>query len=176
MIMNVLNFLLNFIYHAQSINIQSGSNMTGTNCDLFTHNQSRSYLNHLVHHEESNAERSSICSFHYLLHWTQNENLSLVVVAGIWRNITQVGLIGMKKPLEMNLATNHYLHACYWNLNNCYDPTINTREILIHDGQAYVPSVMELASFHMWGTLDVAKKQTEVKTKRFSLWAGWLVY
>jgi hypothetical protein len=29
--------------------IQGGSNMTGTNCDLFTHNQSRSYLNHLVH-------------------------------------------------------------------------------------------------------------------------------
>jgi hypothetical protein len=28
--------------------IQGGSNMTGTNCDLFTHNQSRSYLNHLV--------------------------------------------------------------------------------------------------------------------------------
>ena len=25
--------------------------MTGTNCDLFTHNQSRSYLNHLVHVE-----------------------------------------------------------------------------------------------------------------------------
>jgi hypothetical protein len=23
--------------------------MTGTNCDLFTHKQSRSYLNHLVH-------------------------------------------------------------------------------------------------------------------------------
>jgi hypothetical protein len=23
--------------------------MTGTNCDLFTHNQSRSYLNHLVY-------------------------------------------------------------------------------------------------------------------------------
>jgi hypothetical protein len=30
-------------------NLQGGSNMTGTNCDLFTHNQSRSYLNHLVH-------------------------------------------------------------------------------------------------------------------------------
>jgi hypothetical protein len=30
-------------------NVQGGSNMTGTNCDLFTHNQSRSYLNHLVH-------------------------------------------------------------------------------------------------------------------------------
>jgi hypothetical protein len=29
-------------------NVQGGSNMTGTNCDLFTHNQSRSYLNHLV--------------------------------------------------------------------------------------------------------------------------------
>jgi hypothetical protein len=28
-------------------NLQGGSNMTGTNCDLFTHNQSRSYLNHL---------------------------------------------------------------------------------------------------------------------------------
>jgi hypothetical protein len=28
--------------------IQGGSNMTGTDCDLFTHNQSRSYLNHLV--------------------------------------------------------------------------------------------------------------------------------
>jgi hypothetical protein len=28
--------------------MQGGSNMTGTNCDLFTHNQSRSYLNHLV--------------------------------------------------------------------------------------------------------------------------------
>ena len=29
--------------------IQGGSNMTGTNCALFTHNQSRSYLNHLVY-------------------------------------------------------------------------------------------------------------------------------
>ena len=28
--------------------VQGGSNMTGTNCDFFTHNQSRSYLNHLV--------------------------------------------------------------------------------------------------------------------------------
>ena len=26
--------------------VQGGSNMTGTNCDLFTHNQFRSYLNH----------------------------------------------------------------------------------------------------------------------------------
>jgi hypothetical protein len=28
--------------------IQGGSNMTGTDYKLFTHNQSRSYLNHLV--------------------------------------------------------------------------------------------------------------------------------
>jgi hypothetical protein len=28
--------------------ILGGSNMTGTNCDLFTHKSSRSYLNHLV--------------------------------------------------------------------------------------------------------------------------------
>jgi hypothetical protein len=28
--------------------IQGCSDMTGTNCDLFTHNQSQSYLNHLV--------------------------------------------------------------------------------------------------------------------------------
>jgi hypothetical protein len=33
--------------------IQGGSNMTGTNCDLFTHNQSRSHLNHLVHREDT---------------------------------------------------------------------------------------------------------------------------
>jgi hypothetical protein len=29
--------------------LQGGSNMTGTNCDLFTHKSSRSYLNHLVY-------------------------------------------------------------------------------------------------------------------------------
>jgi hypothetical protein len=29
--------------------IQGGSNMTGTDCGLFTHNQSWSYLNHLVY-------------------------------------------------------------------------------------------------------------------------------
>ena len=32
----------------QTVYVQGGSNMTGTNCDLFTHSQSRSYLNHLV--------------------------------------------------------------------------------------------------------------------------------
>jgi hypothetical protein len=29
-------------------NVQGGSNMTGTNCGLFTHKSSLSYLNHLV--------------------------------------------------------------------------------------------------------------------------------
>jgi hypothetical protein len=29
-------------------NMQGGSNITGTNCDVFTHKSSRSYLNHLV--------------------------------------------------------------------------------------------------------------------------------
>jgi hypothetical protein len=33
----------------KSRGIQGGSNMTGTNCDLFTHKSSRSYLNHLVY-------------------------------------------------------------------------------------------------------------------------------
>jgi hypothetical protein len=33
-------------------NVQGGSNMTGTNCDLFIHKSSRSYLNHLVKQAE----------------------------------------------------------------------------------------------------------------------------
>jgi hypothetical protein len=40
--------------------VQGGSNMTGTNCDWFTHSQSRSYLNHLVSgaKKESTAEKT----------------------------------------------------------------------------------------------------------------------
>jgi hypothetical protein len=37
-----------FMFCSCFVVIQGGSNMTGTNCDLFTHKQSRSYLNHLV--------------------------------------------------------------------------------------------------------------------------------
>jgi hypothetical protein len=33
--------------------------MTGTNCDLFTHKQSRSYLNHLVHSSNFRSRLSS---------------------------------------------------------------------------------------------------------------------
>jgi hypothetical protein len=36
------------MYICAYIYTQGGSNMTGTNCDLFTHKSSRSYLNHLV--------------------------------------------------------------------------------------------------------------------------------
>ena len=40
---------MNCVFYAKiCFKIQGGSNMTGTNGDLFTHNQSRSYLNHLV--------------------------------------------------------------------------------------------------------------------------------
>jgi hypothetical protein len=38
----------NVIKHRIMVNVQGGSNKTGTNCDLFTHKSSRSYLNHLV--------------------------------------------------------------------------------------------------------------------------------
>jgi hypothetical protein len=34
--------------------VQGGSNMTGKNCDLFTHKSSRSYLNHFVYHISKN--------------------------------------------------------------------------------------------------------------------------
>ena len=45
-----ITFKIKFCLELHSLDIQGGSNMTGTNCDLFTHNYSRSYLNHLVEH------------------------------------------------------------------------------------------------------------------------------
>jgi hypothetical protein len=41
--------------------------MTGTNCDLFTHNQSRSYLNHLVFPCE--CQRSASLCVSYVCQW-----------------------------------------------------------------------------------------------------------
>jgi hypothetical protein len=41
-------FGLQLYVAAVHIDLQGGSNRTGTNCDLFTHKSSRSYLNHLV--------------------------------------------------------------------------------------------------------------------------------
>ena len=38
-----------YIYIYIYIHTQGGSNMTGTDCGLFTHNQSLSYLNHFVY-------------------------------------------------------------------------------------------------------------------------------
>jgi hypothetical protein len=67
--------------------IQGGSNMTGTNCDLFTHNQSRSYLNHLVYvltcsvstgSELSINEWMRLLPISYsrrVLHWTWNQKV-----------------------------------------------------------------------------------------------------
>jgi hypothetical protein len=43
--------------------IQGGSNMTGTNCDLFTHKSSRSYLNHLVLKRNTNVLKNYIFLF-----------------------------------------------------------------------------------------------------------------
>ena len=40
--------LVDMLTTLRSSLIQRGSNMTGTNCDLFTHKSSGSYLNHLV--------------------------------------------------------------------------------------------------------------------------------
>jgi hypothetical protein len=45
-----ITFFFSFFNVFSPIDIQGGSNMTGTNCDLFTHKSSRSYLNHLVFH------------------------------------------------------------------------------------------------------------------------------
>jgi hypothetical protein len=40
--------IFNFYLYCCSLGTNYASNMTGTDCGLFTHNQSRSYLNHLV--------------------------------------------------------------------------------------------------------------------------------
>jgi hypothetical protein len=51
-----------YTYNKEYNVIQGGSNMTETNCDLFTHNQSRSYLNHLVF-----CNCPQIINFNYIL-------------------------------------------------------------------------------------------------------------
>jgi hypothetical protein len=55
---------------SQYINIyiytQGGSNMTGTNCDLFTHKSSRSYLNHLVYIYTYIYVYTYICIYSYM--------------------------------------------------------------------------------------------------------------
>ena len=53
------NFLFQLLFH----HIQGGSNMTGTNCDLFTHKSSRSYLNHLVLSCYSFQQRHTMTDF-----------------------------------------------------------------------------------------------------------------
>jgi hypothetical protein len=43
-VVHVCMYVCIYVYRR---NVQGGSNMTGTNCDLFTHKSSWSYLNHL---------------------------------------------------------------------------------------------------------------------------------
>jgi hypothetical protein len=59
----IRNLISDVLRHATDAfqNVQSGSNMTGTNCDLFTHNQSLSYLNHLVYIQFKKTEMGRIC-------------------------------------------------------------------------------------------------------------------
>jgi hypothetical protein len=46
--MDLLSAYISFRFQTKNTEVQGGSNMTGTNCHLFTHKSSRSYLNHLV--------------------------------------------------------------------------------------------------------------------------------
>jgi hypothetical protein len=57
------------------LNVQRGSNITGTNCDLFTHNQSLSYLNHLVLY------------YWYRTHENKNKSFSKTVIKKINLNL-----------------------------------------------------------------------------------------
>jgi hypothetical protein len=65
--------------------IQGGSNMTGTNCDLFTHKLSRSYLNHLVHRTtrlgpvflEGTVNAEHVCSSS-VMYWKKHVNEMLL--------------------------------------------------------------------------------------------------
>jgi hypothetical protein len=45
---NFSNSTFHYFVSFSMSDMQGGSNMTGTNCDLFTYKSSRSYLNHLV--------------------------------------------------------------------------------------------------------------------------------
>ena len=60
-------------FKGTAVNIQGGSNMTGKNCDLFTHKSSRSYLNHLVqrillHTPKSRMRGVCLCSLISVMH------------------------------------------------------------------------------------------------------------
>ena len=71
--------------------IQGGSNMTGTNCDLFTHNQSRSYLNHLLSCRQNSFQARSQCCEKPLLALS-----CLSVCPSAWNSSAPVRLTLMK--------------------------------------------------------------------------------
>jgi hypothetical protein len=60
---------------AYKIWVQGGSNMTGTDCGLFTHNQSRSHLNHLVYNKTGRDQLRVV-----VLQMVQNINMCLITI------------------------------------------------------------------------------------------------
>jgi hypothetical protein len=64
--------------------VQADLNMTGTNCDLFTHNQSRSYLNHLVYQQNKPVR---------LLNLRSNINWTSLISRGVSLAFSCQGLI-----------------------------------------------------------------------------------
>jgi hypothetical protein len=55
--------------------------MTGTNCDLFTHKSSRSYLNHLVTFTGATLKLSALCILLILYHLlTNNMHISMTCI------------------------------------------------------------------------------------------------
>ena len=80
--------------------VQDGSNMTGTNCDLFTHKQSRSYLNHLV-----------TSQLNYQLHAEMTEFLSSPV--GYHSCINPTPVITVQNPTQLH----HVLHTLHCQLH-----------------------------------------------------------
>jgi hypothetical protein len=89
------------LLQVQSRKIQGVSNMTGTNCDLFTHNQSRSYLNHLV---------IIVRDMQYIKEWENLEDWDFERRSRRWdENIIQV--------VKNVYCSNMYAHQClcYWN-------------------------------------------------------------
>jgi len=82
----------------RTLKIQGGSNMTGTDCGLFTHNQSRSYLNHLVLQN----------LFILVLHWFVS--FSVFLLPGPWQ-ITSISFY-FASPISCCLSPNVVFFFC----------------------------------------------------------------
>jgi hypothetical protein len=107
--------LLYSVCHHEWLDVQGGSNMTGTNCDLFTHNQSRSYSNHLVlprfHHWLDKGAPSIYITLHFVDPLVSNcANLSFFIV--IWEGPSWFHLM----PWNI-LIGSHISLYCIWQSN-----------------------------------------------------------